>query len=282
VSADPKNRRDRTYDVFADFFDASYQHWRPSPIRLYAPILDGPLAAAESVCDLACGTGLLAFEMARRGARVVAVDRHPAMLARARARAARTPRMRVVRGDLRTFRSAAKFDLATCFFDSLNHLERCGDLARAFRTVASLLRPGGIFVFDLNTEAGVAHPWPDPPAVSTGRRDGRRFWRIASPLPFDRRRRRGGTRLEWLIEDRGGRFRHVLEDYWEIAWSEEEVRKSLEGAGFHRIDSWDGTCLEPSLRRGFRLYFRAVLRAAPRDGDARSPKTSKVSQSRRR
>jgi SAM-dependent methyltransferase len=176
-----------------------------------------------------------------------------------------------------------KVDLVTCFFDSLNHLTRRGDLARAFRTAASLLRPGGAFVFDLNTAEGVAHPWPDPPSVATGRRRlprgrARRYWRIASPLPFDPRRLRGGTRLEWLLEDGRGRVRHVVEDYWELAWTEAEVRSALARAGFHGIEVWDGTCLEPNLRRGFRLYIRARLR----DGDATPPKTSKVSGSRRR
>jgi SAM-dependent methyltransferase len=277
MSANPKNRRARPYDVFAEHFDASYQDWRRSPIRLYGPILAAPLASAKTVCDLACGTGLLASELARRGYQVYAVDRHPAMLARARERAARTPHFRVVRGDMRTFRLPQKVDVVTCFFDSLNHLERRGELRRVFRAVASCLRPGGAFVFDLNTEAGVAHPWPDPPAVAQCGRRGRRLWRVASPLPYDRRRRRGGTRLEWFIEEGGGRIRHVREDYWETAWSEREVRAALAGAGFWKVELFDGTWLEPNLERGFRLYGRAV-----RETGARPKKRQKFSGRARR
>lgn len=273
----------RPYDVFAPYYDAAYRDWRSDPWRFYRPLLADRLPPEAPVCDLACGTGALAAALARRGLRVFAVDRHPGMLRLARARA-RAPslggRMRVVAGDLRSFRLPEPAGLVTCFFDSLNHLPRRSDLARTFRTVARALAPGGVFVFDLNTPEGVRHPWPDPPTLTRGRQGGRRFWRIASPVPFDERRRRGGTQLEWLVETSRGRLRHAIERYLEVSWEEREVRAALAAAGFEGIEVLDGTCLEPGLRRGFRHYVRARL--APREADAIRRPLAKVSGVKRR
>jgi hypothetical protein len=42
-------------------------------------------------------------------------------------------------------------DLVTCLGDALNHLLRVQDLEAAFASVRRALRPGGLYVFDLNT-----------------------------------------------------------------------------------------------------------------------------------
>ena len=91
--------------------------------------------------DVACGTG-------RLGARfptfeVVGVDRSRGMLARAKKRGLTTRR-----ASIESFRVHGKFDAATCTFDSLNHLK---SLSGVFRCVGRSLKPGGFFIFDINT-----------------------------------------------------------------------------------------------------------------------------------
>src|SRR3989442_181589 len=57
----------------------------------------------ERILDVATGTGMVAFALARRGAEVVGLDQSDAMLGAARARLAQTPqldgRVRFVRGE---------------------------------------------------------------------------------------------------------------------------------------------------------------------------------------
>src|SRR6185295_16499894 len=65
--------------------------------RMAAPV-DG------AILELGCGTGRVALPLARRGARVVGIDRSASMLARANARLKRTrlrSRLRLIRGDIR-------------------------------------------------------------------------------------------------------------------------------------------------------------------------------------
>lgn len=53
----------------------------------------------------------------------------------------------------------SQFDLATCWFDSLNYLLEFDDLTRVFAGVSRALKPGGMFLFDMNTLYGLAVDW---------------------------------------------------------------------------------------------------------------------------
>jgi SAM-dependent methyltransferase len=84
----------------------------------------------------------------KRGWNVVGVDRSAAMLREAR----RKPEnVRWVQQDITRLDIRERADFVTCHFDALNHLLDARDLQRVFTRVAGVLRPGGLFQFDLNT-----------------------------------------------------------------------------------------------------------------------------------
>ncbi len=118
------------------------------------------LPRVETACDLACGTGTTALILARRGITVYAVDLSPVMcqLAREKARRAHLP-VRVIRGDMRSFRLPGTVDLITCEFDALNHVPRRGDLRMVAEAAARALSPGGHFFFDVNNSLGFEKYW---------------------------------------------------------------------------------------------------------------------------
>lgn len=96
--------------------------------------------------DVACGTGLLTLELARRvgrSGRVVGVDFCDAMLARARANAARTPFWDTVRfssGEAGTLSFADRtFDCAAIGFA----LRVVPDVARVLGEMIRVVKPGG-------------------------------------------------------------------------------------------------------------------------------------------
>ena len=101
------------------------------------------------IVDLACGTGNTAIPWAgARGRTVIGVDRSEAMLRMARRKSSR---VRWVRQDATRLRLDVHADVVTCHFDALNHVLESADLQRVFDRVAATLRPGGLFLFDLNT-----------------------------------------------------------------------------------------------------------------------------------
>jgi SAM-dependent methyltransferase len=139
----------------------------PGDLDLYLALA---ARAGGPILELAVGTGRLAVPLAQTGHAVTGIDRDPAMLARARDRAAAAgpdvaSRLRLELGDARHVRlsDAGSYRLA---FVALNSLLLFGERdaqAAAVATMAAHLAPGGIAAVDV---------WL-PDADDLGRYDGR-------------------------------------------------------------------------------------------------------------
>jgi SAM-dependent methyltransferase len=137
------------YDAFAPFYDSftagsDYEAWTGHVLALAERLgLRG-----RSLLDLACGTGKSFVPFLRRGFSVTGCDVSAGMLAEARRKA---PGAALLRADVRELDAIGRFDLVTCFDDSLNYLLEDADLAMALASAAANLDPHGLFLFDLNT-----------------------------------------------------------------------------------------------------------------------------------
>jgi SAM-dependent methyltransferase len=114
--------------------------------------------SGKRVLDLGCGTGRAGTHYRDRGYAVLGVDPSAAMIAAARRR---DPGGSYLVGDARTLALGVRFDLVIAVFDALNNLTGDDELGRACRRAARHLRPGGAFVFDVNTSVGLADLWED-------------------------------------------------------------------------------------------------------------------------
>ncbi|QCG89060.1 class I SAM-dependent methyltransferase [Azospirillum sp. TSH100] len=119
--------------------------------RLFDLHADGPVA---SVLDLGCGTGGHALPLAARGLRVTGVDRSPAMLTHARAKAAEITSAAVappefIEADVRTLRLGRVFDAAIMMFAVLGYQQDDEALLATLASVRRHLPPSGLFLFDI-------------------------------------------------------------------------------------------------------------------------------------
>lgn len=109
----------------------------------------GHLLPPVEVVDIGCGEGYLTVEVARWAKRVIAIDRSPAVLARAKALAGRRRATNIVfkRGELdRLPLESSSADVAL-LSQTLHHAV---DPAHALAEVARVVRPGGkVLVLDL-------------------------------------------------------------------------------------------------------------------------------------
>ncbi|MDE2767767.1 MAG: class I SAM-dependent methyltransferase [Chloroflexota bacterium] len=154
-----------SYSAFAEIYDAWQRLYGLEYAILVAPRVNLRLAAhvgrPQTLIDLACGTGTHAVLQAHGGARVIGIDLSAAMLHQARMRAAGRP-ITFIEADMRTFDTHKPVDAVTCLYASLNHLLDPEDLTHTFKRVAAHLRPGGVFVFDLNSQEAFATLWRTP------------------------------------------------------------------------------------------------------------------------
>lgn len=102
--------------------------------------------------DLACGTGTMAQEMARRGYDVIGVDYSSGMLNRAMDKKFESGlAIQYVQQDMRELELYGTVDVTLCTLDSLNHLPDLTAIEEVFQRVAAATEPGGLFLFDMNT-----------------------------------------------------------------------------------------------------------------------------------
>jgi SAM-dependent methyltransferase len=246
--------KNRPYSLLARFYDLITDGVVEMNRHARSRVLGRALDRARVVCDLACGSGETAIELARAGHTVHAVDSSPVFLRDVRAKAARAGvRVRTHRADMRSFRLPEPVDLLLCEFAALNNLDRRSDMAKVFRGAARALRPGGLFAFDVNMHLAFETQTPKGEWIE------RKEFKLVIHGSLEDGGRRIPLHLEWFVPEQG-RFRHVRETIVHVCWTEAEIRRALAKAGFRRIRTFDGASVRPKAMktpRGTDLYFLA-------------------------
>jgi SAM-dependent methyltransferase len=153
------------YETFARYYTRGPYtlHSQAAAIRM-PEVLEKFDANPQDILDIACGEGTFAVAMAEMNYNVTGVDLSSCMLTFAREKAKQKDLdIPFIQQDIRELDFDASFDLVTCLFDSLNYMLVLEDLARVFEGVTCALRPGGLFIFDMNTIYGLAVSWQRSP-----------------------------------------------------------------------------------------------------------------------
>lgn len=225
----------KPYRQLALYYDAIFSPKRAPVDAARNHLLARILPRVRSACDLACGTGITAVQLAGRGISTCAVDLSADMcrLARARARADGVA-VKVIQADMRDFHLPAPVDLITCESDALNHIPRRTDLRRVLRSAERALNPGGHFYFEVNNEDGFRRYWTttwctELPGVLLVMRSG-----------HSRDARKAWSDLDWFLSSKSGRsWRRVRERVQEVCWTEQEITATLGASGFDTVHSFD-------------------------------------------
>ena len=150
------------YQRFAHFYhQGPYIHFsRRLADEIFPNMLKELNLQPKTLLDVACGEGTFAVAMAQRGLAVTGLDQSKAMLEIARLNAQEAwVSVRWIRKDMCKMRFEQQFEMLTCFFDSLNYLLKMSDLKAAFDGAFRALKPGGTYIFDMNTIYGLEVEW---------------------------------------------------------------------------------------------------------------------------
>ncbi len=217
--------------------------------------------APESVLDLACGTGSLTVELARRGYDMIGVDLSEDMLAEARQKcdAKRFAHsVLLVRQSMQELELYGTVGATVCMLDSLNYLTEPGELERTFAHVANYLDENGLFVFDMNAPAKFERVYADNAYVLEDE-----GLLCAWQNEYNEKRKICSFYLSIFRECEDGRWERAEEYQRERCYALRTVKKLLKETSFDLLEVASGLNGEPVTADTERWYF--VARKAKRN-----------------
>lgn len=244
------------YQKYAEVYDRSGQIL--FAVRMI-PYLDKLLARhvpqSKKALDLACGTGTIALTLEQQGYQVSGIDASEDMLAQARRKAeGANANIDFGRQDMRSFSLPERVGLITCLYDSANYLLEERDLREMFARSAASLESGGLLIFDMNTEWMMEHNLNDKTEFfDLGNVS------IAMIESYDSEARRATVKIVGFIR-RGHLYEKFSETHVEQSYSEEQIYRLLEGAGFWVEGEYHCFSFEPPVRDTNRIMWVARLR----------------------
>ncbi len=208
----------------------------------------------NTVLDLACGTGSLTVELARRGYEMIGVDLSPEMLAEA----AEKNRGAAPIEPIFLCQSMDKLDLygtidaCVCCLDSVNYVTDPKKLEKAFGRVHLFLMPGGLFLFDINTPEKLKAL--DGQVFLDETEDAYCVWRA----DFSKRSQICSYYMDiFQLDPASGQWERDVELHRERAYSVEQLTEMLRRAGFRDIRVYGDKKLRAPAADEQRIFFVA-------------------------
>ena len=221
-------------------------------LAFYHRILERYGCKPASALDLACGTGSMTLLLAREGLSVLGVDRSEEMLTVAADKAAALPDNPpwFVRQRMERLRLPAPVDLAVCCLDGVNYVTEPAELRECFSRVYKALNPGGLFLFDINSEAKLRGL--DGQLLLDEDDELFCLWRAE----FDEASRICSSGMD-IFQKKGKLWTRDREEHLEYAYRVDELTQWLTEAGFTRVETYGDRRLEAPAPDEQRIFFAA-------------------------
>ncbi len=239
-----------SYGYFAEHYDRLMEDVDyPARARYIDSLIKARKPDAESLVDLACGTGSMTLELANMGYSAMGVDMSEEMLSKAVQKA--SGRVLFVRGRLEELELHSPCDAFVCTLDSLNHIDSRDNLCRAFERISLFMKPDSVFVFDMNTcykhekilgDNAFVFEYDDLYCVWQNFYEGEGRVDIA---------------LDFFAEQADGRYRRYCEEFCELAYPIDDVERMLCGAGLKLLAVYDDMTLDSPADDSERVVFVA-------------------------
>lgn len=219
----------RVYDFC---MDVDYDQWIEYLLALFALYRHDP----GQVLDLGCGTGNITIPLAGRGFALTGVDLSVEMVVEARRKAVeRGLDISFLTQDMLSLNLCGKkFDTVLSICDVLNYLTHEADLKQAFDQVYKHLRPGGLWLFDLNSAYKLQSIYGDQ-FYADLQTDFAYFW----DNRYDWDREICTMTLTFFIKTADGRYERVQEEHRQKLWFPEQIKELAVGAGFSLLACYD-------------------------------------------
>ena len=240
----------QVYDLFMD--NVPYGQWSEYVISLLKEygVEDG------LVLELGCGTGKMARRLAAAGYDMIGIDNSEEMLQVAKEAeslgAGGQPDILYLLQDMREFELYGTVRAVVSVCDSINYILEEEELGKVFGLVNNYLDPGGIFIFDLNTQYKYREVLGEA-VFCENREEGSFIWENF----YDEEWRLNQYDLTLFIQEEDKRYRKYEETHLQRGYGELQVKALLEQAGMEFVAMFDAFTREPVKETSERIYMIA-------------------------
>ncbi len=240
-----------SYDDIAGMYHALWADWYlPAAMPALDRLFFSKLAPGRQVLDLCCGSGHVTKELAARGYVVTGVDNSVELIQLAQRE---LPAIDFRVADARELAFKQEYDAALSTFDSLNHILELEELYDVFAGVRRALRPGGLFVFDMNLaqaySADLGEWSVDIRSDSVSLVRGK----------FDKASKKASTELVWFTRNGNENcWRQRTSTVVQRCYLQSEILAALTSAGFRKMEAIAAREAGVTSELGFgRTFFHA-------------------------
>ena len=229
-------------------YDITYQ----KTLKFMESILQALEKAPKTVLDLACGTGSMSVLLAERGYEVIGADISQEMLTVAYDKTVDLEnRPFFICQPMQELSLPAPVDLVICCLDSLNYLTDPCDCRETLHRVFISLKPGGVFLFDINSAAKLRGL--DGQVFLDETEDTYCVWRAE----FEEAEKICYYGMD-LFQRENNLWRRSFEEHAEYAYEVPQLAAWLKAAGFADVRIYGDRIMAPPSPEEQRIYFAAV------------------------
>lgn len=234
------------YDTFMD--NVPYKEWT----EYYAGILDENGIRDGLVLDLGCGTGSMTELLADKGYDMIGIDNSEDMLDLAMAKKVASGHdILYLLQDMREFELYGTVRAVISACDSVNYITDPEELTETFVLVNNYLDPGGLFLFDFNTEYKYRELLGDT-TIAENREECSFIWENF----YDPSEQINEYDLTIFVKE-GSLYRKFEETHFQRGYTLEEMRNCLDKAGLEILAFYDGFTKEYPNEKSTRICVAA-------------------------
>ena len=252
VEVPPYSKLAQIYDEIMTHVD--YMAWADFAAVIMTDYgLDSPTAEnAPRLLECACGTGSVAIYLSLQGYLVDAFDTSPEMIEIASRKAVgmlNPPKWEIA--SFADIKMLSKYDAVLCLYDSVNYITDTRKLVEFLSSVKRVLRPKGLFLFDICTEYNsIMHFSEGFQKECIGDVLYRRV------MKYDEQNRIQENQFYIYPEESGGDV--FLERHLQKIYSIDEIRQYIAGVGFKLLEETDDINRRAPSEDALRVHFICI------------------------
>jgi SAM-dependent methyltransferase len=228
-------------------YDVDYKKWADYVENIFS--LNG--IKPSLVLDLGCGTGNFCIELAKRGYDMIGADISGDMLSCAKEKSLKEDLdILYVNQDITDFELYGTVDAIVCLMDTVNYLTDKRGVKKLFKLVSNYLNPGGLFIFDINSEYKFKNLLGDNVYYEVDE-EITYIWQNR----FDRTKKICEFDLTFFIKNNEEKYERCDETHYERAYSVGDMEQFIKKENMVLLNKYNELTFEKPSKTAQRIFF---------------------------